>query len=349
MHIKGFLKLIKKYREETLPPEKKEVMDRWYDVMGQVPEEVADKDQLKEKVWEGILSKVDEGVLHDDYPEGKRWWMAGYWRVAAACVFLVAGGVYFFEGKISQGSATVAYPEKEGWVRVSNSTQATREVLLTDGSRIVLEPGSSLYHPAAFLPDSRTVYMEGNVFFDVAKDAKRPFFVRSGDVTVSVLGTSFTIREIGEASATEVAVLSGKVVVEKSLSRQGKKNSHSKDNKIILTPNKKVTFFRDSDHYVTGLVDKPVMVEKSEEYVKPKAFDFDDVPLGKILEKLEKAYGVSIAVTDQSILECRLTADLSSDNLYGKIEVISAILNARYEIAGSSILLSDCVCNVLDN
>lgn len=352
MHIKGFLKLIRKYRDETLPKEKKEVMDRWYDALGQESGEPEEKDQLSERMWDGILSRADQDKpgLSEAYPERRQWWKSAVTRVAALSLLLLAVGVVYYSGhKDVHDYQVTDLPGIAEWVHVDNTSGSNKEVLLADGSRVVLEPGSVLRYPSEFSSESRTVRMEGNVFFDVAKDQGRPFFVHAGDVSVRVLGTSFTIREMGESSAaTEVAVITGKVVVEKAQNTREGKTTAVVENKIVLTPNKKVTFFKDSDHYITGLVDNPVLIGESEEYMGPEAFDFDDMPLSQILEKLEKAYGVSIAVSDESTLDCRITADLSSDNLYGKIEVISAILNASYEITGNTILLLGGVCNVLE-
>lgn len=346
MHIKGFLRLIKKYRDGDLPNEKRELMDRWYDAMGGQAEDLTDKDQIKEKIWVGILSKSDRGGKEAE-PARLRW-VPEFLRVAGVALLLIAGGIYYFDRNLEEARFSEALPETGDWVRIDNTSQESREVRLADSSRAVLEPGSVLQYPREFAPERRIVHMKGNVFFEVKKDPGRPFLAYAGDVQVEVLGTSFIIKEVKESKATEVSVITGKVVVEKAQSVKEQKRNLSKDNRIVLTPNKKVTFFQNGDHYVTGLVDNPVLVDKSDEFVKPEAFDFDEVPLARILEKLEKAYGVSIAVSDQGILNCLITADLSSNNLYGKVEVISAILNADYEIKGSSILLSDGVCKELE-
>lgn len=330
--------------------EKKETMDRWYELAGEEIEDLEDRQQVQEKIWEGVLEKTDErnrGVISF---ERKRWWVKR--SVAAAVMLLLTGVVaylYFDRQDILTEASLSSESERVQWIEKKNTTGGSKEVLLSDGSRIVLEPGSIVRYPEVFATDSRVVHMTGEAFFEVAKETGRPFLTYVGDVHVRVLGTSFTVKQIEAASATEVAVITGKVMVEKAKNKSdSRKGGVSLDNKLVLTPNKKVTFFKDSDHYITGLVDNPVIVERSEDYIKPDAFDFDEVPLREILGKLERAYGVSVTVSDDKVLDCLLTADLTSDNLYGKIELISAILDARYEITGNSILLSDCVCSVLE-
>ncbi len=350
MRIKGFLRLLKKYSEGTLTGDKKEVMDAWYSALKYDSSPAANQDRVKSRIWDGILSRTaDQGDPEYDMSEVKSWWKSRLFKVAA-CLVLLAGGTLLYlvprEDKIAYSDLEAPAGEGVSWHLVDNPGTRSKDVLLSDGSRVILEPGSTLKYPDRFSDDSRRVYTEGNVLFEVAKDSARPFFAFAGEVVVRVLGTSFTVRNIKGKAATEVAVITGKVVVEKA-SAGDRRSRDMRESKVVLTPNEKVTFFRNSDHYVTGLVENPVLIEKTDEFIRPEAFDFDETPLSQILAKLQKAYGVSIAVSDDSILDCQLTADLSSDNLYGKMELICAIMNAKYEITGNTILLSGGVCSIL--
>lgn len=352
MRIKGFLKLLGKYRAGTLPEDRKELMDQWYDTIGNAREDLPDKGRLKSRMWEAIASRTEEegaGAFGHRSAENSRWLPRRAGIAAALLLSLALGGYYLVSRKAVVPERQEIRVVRADWLRVENKAGGGREVMLEDGSCVVLEPGGVIQYPREFSAESRTVYAEGEVFFDVARDPAKPFIAYAGGVVVRVLGTSFRVRELPESAATEVAVLRGKVMVEKAENLRDQGGSASDESKIVLTPNRKVTFFKNSDRYVTGLIENPVLVDNSEEYVSPEAFDFDEVPLGKILDKLEKAYGVSIGVSDGKVLDCLITADLSSDNLYGKIELISAILNASYEIKGNSVLLSGCVCNVLEN
>ncbi len=257
-------------------------------------------------------------------------------------MLILAGTAFYFSKSRTTEPVpplAIVIPQSSHWVEVVNTENYSKLIKLNDGSKITLEPGSKLWYPDQFAKESRTVYLEGNGFFNVTKDTDRPFLVYSGAVLTRVLGTSFSIKAIAKTGGTEVAVVSGKVMVEKSDVSGEKNNVTSKESRVVLTPNKKVTFFNNSNHYITGLVENPVIVTNQEEYHKPGAFDFDETPLAEVLAKLEKAYGVEITLSNDGTLGCPVTADLSTDNLLGKIEIIAAVLNARYEITGSSILL----------
>jgi transmembrane sensor len=345
---RGFIKLLKRYKEETLPAPVRKAMDGWYRSLDNEPVEKNQKPEIGDRIWLGIK----EGLEHaGDIPLAHHpsfWQTTGMWKVAATVLIVMGTLFYFTRGMFYKPNMPVALAWKVNvdWVKIINREAAPREVILPDGSKVVLENGSELRYPKKFDTDSRVVFLEGNGFFDVRKNSASPFLVYSGAVLTRVLGTSFTIRSIPKTGGTEVAVVTGKVMVEKTV-KVGEGTDVHGGNRIVLTPNKKVTFFRDSDLYVTGLVAKPEILPDQPEYLKPQAFYFDETPLAVILSKLEEAYGVDISLSDDSIMGCVVTADLTSDHLYEKIEIIAAILNARYEITGNSILITGGGCNQL--
>lgn len=324
----------------------KDTVDVWYHSIHKDPVEKNRTEEIRERIWSGIIEGRDHPDGYHLPPRPARWWKKGVWKVAV--VLILAGAAFYFSGT---GSPERSFPEevpfnaRNNWLEDVNNGGMTKDIFLPDGSKVKLEPGARLRHPQSFDNESRVVYLEGNGFFDVTRDPEKPFIVYSGAVLTRVLGTSFSIRSIAETGGTEVAVVTGKVIVEKAGVKKRGANEAERDSRIVLTPNKKVTFFNNSDHYVTGLVENPIMVPGSEKHIKAGSFNFDETPLSEIIDKLEFAYGVEITLSDDKMLECPVTADVSSENLYGKMEVISAVLNAKYEITASSILLSGGGCS----
>ncbi len=103
----------------------------------------------------------------------------------------------------------------------SNSTQLTQvhipkgekgEVILPDGTKVILNSNSTLKYPLSFANDSREVYLEGEAFFDVVKNSNKPFKVSlSSNIDVKVLGTTFNIKAYTEDSKIETTLFTGKV------------------------------------------------------------------------------------------------------------------------------------------
>jgi transmembrane sensor len=349
MLIRGFVKLLDRYKEGTLPASVRKAMDIWFHSLKNEPIESNEKAEIGDRIWLGIkagMANTDEIPLATKVSS---WTGAGVWKYAAAAsIFL--GMLFYFSRDIiyrPDTPAELAWEVKTKWIKITNDADSTRKITLSDGSKVVMEAGSELRYPSNFESNSRAVFFEGSGFFDVTRDSDRPFIVYSGAVLTRVLGTSFTIKAIPQTGGTEVAVVTGKVMVEKARRVKNGTKPTGEGIRIVLTPNKTVTFFKDSHQYVTGLVASPVLLTSQKAYLKPGAFNFDETPLAEILQKLEKAYGIEISVSNDEILSCPVTADLTSDNLYEKIEIIGAVLNASYEITGNSILLTGGGCTEL--
>lgn len=89
------------------------------------------------------------------------------------------------------------------------------EVVLADGSKIWLNAGSSLTFPTAFTGQNREVEMTGEVYFEIAKDAGKPFIVKKGSVEIQVLGTQFDVMAYDNEADMKITLLQGLVKVAK--------------------------------------------------------------------------------------------------------------------------------------
>lgn len=121
------------------------------------------------------------------------------------------------------------------WKPLSNNGMVTvladngnREVTLPDNSHITLREGSTLSYPETFDPAQRNVKLEGEAFFEVARNEKQPFVIDAGVAEVKVLGTSFNVHCANNEA--EVTVATGKVQM-----TSGRKATDY----VILTPGEK--------------------------------------------------------------------------------------------------------------
>lgn len=88
-----------------------------------------------------------------------------------------------------------------------------QQLMLPDGTHIWLNAASSLRFPTVFAGNTREVEITGEAYFEVAKDAARPFRVRIGNSTVEVLGTHFNIMAYNNEPAVQTTLLEGSVKV----------------------------------------------------------------------------------------------------------------------------------------
>ncbi len=345
-HWKGFLRLLERYQKGVVTPKEKRAMDIWYDSVQ--PEEGSwsdlSEEELKKEMWLDIRSRMHQEPVYAS-AEKRRWWQPDYFRIAAASVLLVTGYMFYRTFSVQQAVISgISDSEISQLERTSNATSAVKEVMLSDGSRVTLDPGAVLFYAKEFDRDKRIVYLKGSGFFEVAGDPGKPFLVYTDDIVTKVLGTSFTIRKNEGSGAIEVAVITGKVMVEKTVSGNNGTGLSAKSG-VTLTPNRKVTYYAESEQYVTGLVDEPRIIEKGEDYHRPDAFVFREIPLSTVLEKLEIAYGLEIEVSNERLNNCRITADLSKDDLYGRLEIICAAVNARFELTDDKVMMTGQGCD----
>ena len=129
----------------------------------------------------------------------------GWARVAAVLIPLIIAAAWFLLPKKKPIT-----PPAVALVNVVAET-ASQTVWLPDSSMVVLAGNSALHYTAGFTGNSRNVKLEGEAYFSVAHNRARPFIVTVKDVTVTVTGTSFTVRAF--SAKTEVVVHTGVVRV----------------------------------------------------------------------------------------------------------------------------------------
>lgn len=317
-------------------------MDIWYESIDHSDESqnLLSEDQAGKVMWAAMESRMEESDVQRISRRNVR---RLYFKLAAACVLLVAGFVSY--RTLTPGGAIIAGVKNEVLENmrcIQNSGPGSKRFTLSDGSRVVLEPGATLFYPVKFESHQRNVFLKGNVFFEIAHDTSRPFFVHANNIVTKVLGTSFTIRENSETESIEVAVMTGVVEVRKAEDPQ---ESAAAEDKVILTQNKKVTFFKEDEKLVTGLVEVPTLIKAKTKQVQKFDFNYAEKSLPEIVSVLESAYGVRITITNEKLRNCIINADLSQEKtLFAQLEILCESVSAEYQLVGDTVALSGQGC-----
>lgn len=132
---------------------------------------------------------------------------------AGAQLSMMQGGT-----RIAAKNGTVEYTGESTSRQVLYNTLTTARgqqypLRLSDGSLVLLDAGSSITYPAGFPADRRVVQVKGQAWFEIAKDAARPFIVNSDNKQVEVLGTSFNVKAYEDSPGVEVTLVEGAVRV----------------------------------------------------------------------------------------------------------------------------------------
>ncbi|MCA9748711.1 MAG: FecR domain-containing protein, partial [Romboutsia sp.] len=99
----------------------------------------------------------------------------------------------------------------DSFIETVTSKGDNEEVILSDGSKIILNVDSKLIYPKKFNDSIREVTLIGEAFFDIERDVNKPFIVNANEIKIKVLGTSFNVKSYSKDEKIETTLVTGKV------------------------------------------------------------------------------------------------------------------------------------------
>jgi ferric-dicitrate binding protein FerR (iron transport regulator) len=272
------------------------------------------------------------------------------WKYAAVLVgvMAIAGIIYYLlqvtqrevpnvaDGSLPIVSQTIAEA-------INNSNDQEKEVRMEDGSTIRLAPHAVVRYGRQWTTaGTRDVYLSGEAFFEVAKDPNKPFRVFSHELVVKVLGTSFRVKAPEKENEFSVTVHTGKVSVYNRKNEQDQTDINTQIlSGIVLKPNQQVVYQRNEEKFQKVLKEYPVLVNPTS---INNNFKYENVPVAAVLEEIKTAYGIDIAYDKETIRNCRITADLSNESIYKKLDLICMAMEARYNVIDGEVSLQAKPC-----
>ncbi|MDP4290953.1 MAG: FecR family protein [Bacteroidota bacterium] len=278
-----------------------------------------------------------------------------------AAIFIIAGALTWFlkPSPIQNAASTKTHFFN---IKVAYGSKSTIE--LPDGSIVTLNSGSTLSYPDKFETGSRTVLLNGEAFFEVKKNANRPFYVKTKDITIKVLGTKFNVKSYPDENTSETTLVCGSVEI---LQNNGANNKTENENAhIFLKPNQKAIFTRKTG--VTELQDLDQAREQPNESDKTSA----DAPIqlitkiamqdqdetnsdiawknnnlilnnerfSDIIKKLERWYNVEITLENQALADDRFSGKFDRESITDVLNALNIIEPFHYEIKKNIIIIS---------
>ncbi len=211
--------------------------------------------------------------------------------------------------KVSKDGQSAFVKEPE-YNTIRTPASGQYEVVLSDDTRVWLNAGSSIKFPTAFTANERLVEIEGEAYFEVSRDKKRPFKVKSDNQLIEVLGTHFNVNAYGDEASVKTTVLEGSVKIsagaENNIIKPGQQNRLSR-------PKGKM-----------DVVD--VDVEEAISW-KNGLFMFENEEIHSIMRKISRWYGVDV-VYEQNNIEEKFGGTVS------KFENVSQVLKIL-EVTGT--------------
>lgn len=241
-------------------------------------------------------------------------------RIAAVIILgtCIGWSVYFIREKIVTQNITEF---KAGGERT--------DIVLSDGTKVWLNKHSSIHYPDQFKNDIREIYLEGEAYFDVTKDAQKPFVIHSQNSVTQVIGTSFNVRALSGEDNVLVTVTSGRVAFYEQ-SNEMDKVYLIKGERGILTKQ-------------THLVMKEKNTDMNFLAWQTGKLIFSDTPLDEAVAILSRHYNKSITITGHAA-HCRFTSTFNNQSLAEVMEELSVILNIEIKNKDASITVTGQGC-----
>lgn len=301
-------------------PERAEFLAAWSQALEKMESDVAAAD--RNAVWAGSLEQIggrpDAGAR---MPRHKTWRMgAGIAAAAAVITAAVLGG----KALLRDGSGGT--PAAERVVTVPRGERA--RLRLPDGSEVTLAAGSTLRYPAKFPRTSREVTLEGEGFFTVEHDARRPFRVQAGDLIATDLGTEFLVRAYPEDAGARVVVRSGEVSV------RAKRSPGMSHGSQVIGPGQ-------MGRLEAGGMPRVHRADTAAYFAWTRGtLVLDGTPLRDALPQLSRWYNLEFQLADSSLGSIPLSGRLDQTLTDARLDLLAGSLGLRSTRRGSTVIFS---------
>lgn len=207
----------------------------------------------------------------------------------------------------------------------------TFQVVLSDGTTVHLNAGSSFKYPEHFIDSgNRQVYLlEGEAYFEVTKDARHPFVVNTNAVNVRVLGTEFNISSYPEDAAINTVLIEGAVSI------YGNKEIYNKAASLELKPGYKASWDKIKKNIIVEEVDtKNYTAWKNGELI------FKNTQFKNIIKKLERHFNVSIINNNARLNEQYFDAKFDIETIEQVLNAFNKSIKIQYTIEDNQIIIN---------
>ncbi|HEX8018339.1 FecR family protein [Mucilaginibacter sp.] len=287
-----------------------------------------------QEAFQGIREKIADREQHLERKPGsfvKRFFLRS--AAAAIVVFCISFTYYYFH-----------IPNQKAPQLEARTLRASKKnIILSDGTRVMLNADSKLTFPKEFNNNTREVSLSGEAFFDVHHDVSHPFIIHTRKMDVKVLGTAFNLKAYPDDKFSETTLLRGKVQVtlkdrpadvitlkpsEKLIIRFAEvvnQDVSHKDKKMNALP--EVTYLQRQD---TAVVETSWMYHRV--CFKHKTF-------GEISNELKRAYNFDFVFKNDKIRNQVFSGAFDQENIREVLDALSLIEPFSYKIQKNQIII----------
>jgi transmembrane sensor len=210
-----------------------------------------------------------------------------------------------------------------------NTTASIVSIQLPDSSTVVLNSRSSLLHKPSFGEESRIVELDGEAYFNVRADSKKPFIIETTKGNIEVVGTSFSVSSYDSLASVEVSVETGIVTFHVPDAGQT----------VKLTPGQKAVYDKTKNELSTTTYGNP-----NEFSWGTKRIVFQEATLEEVVATINKTYHVNMTLDQPVSSACVVTVSFENQDLDAVLRVLETTLNITITRNGPDITLNSDGC-----
>lgn len=288
----------------------------WFSAVSREAASVYDKD----KAFENFRNRV-ESQKEIQSTSRRGFSLSALWRYAAVVAIIIAVGcISYWQGEVNVKDTFAD-------ISVEAPLGSKTKLYLPDGTLVWLNAGSRMTYSQGFGVDNRKVELEGEGYFEVKRNEKIPFFVKTKDLQVQVLGTKFNFRDYPEDHEVVVSLLEGKV---------GLNNLLREEKEAVLSPDERAVLNK-----ANGLLTvESVTASNASQWTDGYLF-FDEELLPDIAKELERSYNVKIHIANDSLKTFRFYGNFvrREQNIQEVLEALASTEKMQYKIEERNITI----------
>jgi len=286
----NYIALLNKRRKKTLSSEEDRLLSEWINLSKENAQLAKEMNKIQDSYntyqddftpnVDNALAKFKKRIgVGEETPVRKMKPRRSFMKIAAVLIFAIG---------IAAVLSNYVFNQEELLVFEYN-IDGNNEITLPDNSIVTLNKNGKISYSESFEGDVRKVYLEGEAFFEVEKNPKRPFIVDTKNATIQVLGTSFDVNI--QNDMTEVFVKTGRVAFQPKGS----------DKKLILTPGNQGHFDRSTRKLEKTMVSDNVISWKT------KTLSFKNEAFNSVVQTIENQFDINVEY-NENLKACNYTS-----------------------------------------
>ncbi|WP_291596328.1 FecR family protein [Bacteroides sp.] len=288
----------------------------WFSAVSREAASIYNKNKAFDTFRERIHSSKKE---QKPFRQGFR--LSAMWRYAAVVAVIIAVGY------LSYWRGEVNVKDTFADISVEAPLGSKTKLYLPDGTLVWLNAGSRMTYSQGFGVDNRKVELEGEGYFEVMRNEKIPFYVKTKDLQLRVLGTKFNFRDYPEDHEVVVSLLEGKVELNNML---------KSEKEAFLAPDERAILNKSN-----GLMTvESITASNASQWTDGYLF-FDEELLPDIAKELERSYNVKIHIANDSLNNFRFYGNFvrREQNIQEVLDALASTEKIQYKIEERNITI----------